>query len=198
MKRDLTSSMYPPAARRQLFGWLMMASATAAYWLPAVAECRLGGHGVDPVESKTVEYTAIAGSEDIWLFRRSVFMLGVIEQRQIENRRWRIARYRADKSSSSDKDGMITATEPAEVAFINGQVHGSPGCGAWVGTYRLSGDSLTSDVDTALAGLCSSKQSKQAYFVQKALKGERRIESIGSNILLRDNNGIGMILLVPS
>lgn len=129
--------------------------------------------------------------------QHSTIVLSSVRQNGIENRRWQIATYRGDGNNSTQKDELIDTWEQADIVFMNKRVYGSPGCGGWVGTYAVSGDNLTSDVGTILAGLCSSKQFAQAYLVEKALKGERRIEKEGSNVLLRDNSGRAMLLLVP-
>jgi heat shock protein HslJ len=130
--------------------------------------------------------------------QRSIIVLSAVRQEGIENRRWRIAEYRGGDNKSGQKDELIDAKLPTEALFMNGRLSGAPGCGAWVGKYSISGDTLTtSDVDVILAGLCSSEQSEQGAWVMKALKGERRIEKEGSNILLRDNTGRTMLLLVP-
>ncbi|HEY4010284.1 MAG TPA: META domain-containing protein [Acidobacteriaceae bacterium] len=124
--------------------------------------------------------------------------LTTVRREDIENRRWRIAKYRGiEINNSGQMQEMVNTNRPAEIAFANGQVHGSPGCGGLVGTYTISGDKLISDVDILLAGLCPSNQFDQSSLVMKALKGERRIEKDGSNILLLDKNGAAMVLLVP-
>jgi heat shock protein HslJ len=124
-----------------------------------------------------------------------LIVLSPVQQDGLENRRWRIIRYRGRKST--EKDELTDAMEPADVTFINGRVEGSPGCGAWSGTYRASGDHLTFDVGTFLSGLCSSDQLAEKYWVERDLNGATQIERDGGNILLRDRNGRAMILLVP-
>lgn len=128
---------------------------------------------------------------------RSTIVLKAAQQKGIENRRWGVARYRGADSNSTHQDELIDVNEAADVVFMNGRVYGSPGCGGWVGTYAVSGDKLSTDVGTVLAGLCSSGQFAQAAWVEKGLKGDRRIEKDGSNILLRDQSSRPMLLLVP-
>jgi heat shock protein HslJ len=126
-----------------------------------------------------------------------IVLLSPVRQTGIENQRWRITRYRGDEDNSTQKDGLIDAKETADIIFMNGQVYGSSGCGGWVGKYAVSGDNLTSDIGTILAGLCSPEQLAQSFWVEKALKGDRRIKRERNNILLRDWNGKTQLLLVP-
>jgi heat shock protein HslJ len=118
------------------------------------------------------------------------------KQEGIENRRWKIARYRGDDSNSTQVDKLSEPKYPAEIAFLNGRVLGSIGCGWMQGTYKISGDSLTLDVGFALGGLCGPDQSAQGGLILKAMEGGL-IEKEGSNILLRDQRGRAMLLLVP-
>jgi heat shock protein HslJ len=140
-------------------------------------------------------------SSDILTFRdrdqHSTIVLSPVRQNGIENRRWRIARYHGDENNSTQKDELIDASEQADVVFMNGRVYGSSGCGGWAGTYVVSGDNLASDVGAFLGGLCSSAQFAQGPMVEKALKGDRRIEQKDDHILLRDISGKAQILLVP-
>jgi len=76
----------------------------------------------------------------------------------IENRRWRIAKYRADDGQQTDKDGLIDAWRTAEITFQGGSVSGSPTCGGWQGSYKLSGRRMAVDADVILFGLCPPEQ----------------------------------------
>ena len=49
--------------------------------------------------------------------RQAIVVLSSLQQQGIENRRWRIARYRGDGSQHGDEEGLIDATEPAEITF---------------------------------------------------------------------------------
>jgi heat shock protein HslJ len=129
--------------------------------------------------------------------RYSHAMLAAAQQGGIENRHWRIAKYRGDENNSASKDELIDSKVPADVVFTKGQVHGGSGCGGWVGTYTIAGDTLISDVVAGVGGLCTSEGIRQGYWVEKALKGERRVEKDNDNIILRDKNDRAMILLVP-
>jgi heat shock protein HslJ len=115
----------------------------------------------------------------------------------IENRRWRIAKYRGDGTQKSHEQGLIDAAKTAEITFAKGRLHGSPGCGALVGTYRLSGDRLIIQADFVLGGLCPREESVQNQLILTALKGDLRMEEKGGNILLRDTSGKARLLLAP-
>jgi len=130
--------------------------------------------------------------------RQLLFVLNPIQSAGIEYRQWRIAKYRVDNSDRADKDGLIDATEPAWVLFMNGSVSGTPGAGAWKGTYKLSNGDLefdASDPGYAYSGAFREEQAVQDDLVCKAFKGTRRIEQRGDQILLRDKSGQAQILL---
>jgi heat shock protein HslJ len=129
--------------------------------------------------------------------RHSLIVLSSVQQEGIENRRWRIAKYRDRGDNPTQKDELIEAKESAEITFLNRRIFGSPGCGGWVGTYTISGDKLTIDAGSILAGLCSSQQETQSFSVERDLKGDTQIENNGTNIQLSDKDGRAMILLVP-
>ena len=115
----------------------------------------------------------------------------------IENRRWRIAKYRGDGTQKGDEEGLIDAAKTAEVTFSKGRIRGSPTCGALVGTYTLSGDQLTVQADVLIAGFCPPDQLAQNELVLNSLKGELRIEEKDDRVLLRDKSGNARVLLVP-
>ena len=115
----------------------------------------------------------------------------------IENRRWRIAKYRGDSTQRGDEQGLIDAAKTAEITFAKGRLRGSPTCGALVGTYTLSGDQLTVQADVLIAGFCPPDQLAQNLLVVNALNGELRIEEKDDHVFLRDKNGKARVLLVP-
>ncbi len=115
----------------------------------------------------------------------------------IENRRWRIAKYRGDSTQKGDEQGLIDAAKTAEITFSKGRLRGSPTCGALVGTYTLSGDQLTVQADVLIAGFCPPDQLAQNLLVVNALNGELRIEEKEDHVFLRDKNGKARVLLVP-
>jgi heat shock protein HslJ len=115
----------------------------------------------------------------------------------IEDRKWRISKYRADNSGQPDEDGLNDAKVGAWIVFSNGRVDGSPGCGGWTGTYKVSGDELTFQAGWLIAGLCPSEDMDNDSLVQKAFESGIRIEQSSDHILLRDKSGQAQILLVP-
>lgn len=97
----------------------------------------------------------------------------------------------------ADKDRLLDANEYAEVTFLNGRVRGSPGCGGWWGTYKLSGSQLTFDAGLSLFGICPPEDFAKDRLVEKAFRAAERIEDKGDHVLLRDTDGNVQILLVP-
>ena len=123
-------------------------------------------------------------------------VLNCLQQKGIENRRWRIAKYRGDRTQKGN-EGLLDATEPAEITFLHGRVEGSPECGAWEGIYEVSDDRVTVQAGWVLAGFCYPAGLAQDGPVEDAFKGELQIEGQGDHIVLRDMTGKARILLVP-
>jgi heat shock protein HslJ len=115
----------------------------------------------------------------------------------LENRRWRVAKYRASGNKEGDEPGLIDAAKTAEITFAKGRIHGSPTCGELVGTYRVSGDQLTVTADFILNGFCPPEQLKQNQQVLNVFKGDLRVEEKDDHIVLRDKSGQVRLLLVP-
>jgi heat shock protein HslJ len=115
----------------------------------------------------------------------------------IENRRWRIAKYRVDDGRQTDNDGLIDARRTAEITFQGGSVSGSPTCGGWQGSYRLSGMRMAVDANVILFGFCPPEASSQSLALVKAFKGELSMEKAGDEILLRGKDGRARVRLVP-
>lgn len=115
----------------------------------------------------------------------------------LENRRWRIAKYRGDGTKKGDEQGLIDAAKTAEITFAKGRIRGSPTCGALVGTYRLSGDQLTVNADVVIGGFCPPEQLTQNQQVLNAFKGDLRVEEKDDHIVLRDTSGQARVLLMP-
>lgn len=128
--------------------------------------------------------------------QQAMMVLNSLRQEGIENRRWRIAKFRGDAAQHDDEESLIEAPQPAEITFLHGRVEGSPGCGAWEGTYKVSGDHLTVQAGWVLAGFCYPAGFAQDRLVEAAFKGELRIEEKGDRVLLRDLTGNARILLV--
>jgi heat shock protein HslJ len=129
--------------------------------------------------------------------RQAIVVLNSLKQEGIESRRWRIAEYRSDGTRHGDEEGLVDATELAEITFLHGRVEGTPGCGAWDGTYKVSGDRVAVQARWILAGACSPAGFAQDRLVEDAFKGDLRIEEKGDHFLLRDERGNARILLVP-
>jgi heat shock protein HslJ len=114
----------------------------------------------------------------------------------IENHRWRIAKYRSDGTQKSNEQGLIDTTIPAKITLAKGEVYGSAGCGALVGTYTLFSKRLINiKADFVLAGLCSYEESAQNQLILTALKGDLRIDEKDDYFLLRDTSGKARVLL---
>ena len=126
-----------------------------------------------------------------------IMVLDSLPQRGIESRRWHIAKYRGEGTQKGDEEGLIEAMNTAEITFLNGRVEGSPTCGGWEGTYKLSGDQLTVHADVVLNGRCPPGMWAQSQLVVNAFRGDMRIDERDDHILLRDKNGKAHILLVP-
>jgi len=120
-----------------------------------------------------------------------------LEFSPIENRRWRIAKYRADDGQQTDKDGLIDAKRTAEITFQGGGVYGSPTCGGWTGRYKLAGRRTAVDADVILNGFCPPEEWSESLAVVKAFKGELSIQKAGDEILLRGKDGRARVRLVP-
>jgi len=154
-----------------------------------------------------------AGPNSVTFFgkdRQPIMVINSFPRRTIENRRWRIAKYRGDSSPSvmvlgrrlpitqqADKDGLVDAYDYAEVTFLNGHVTGSPGCGGWWGTYKLLGNQLTFDATLSLFGTCPDEDFVQNGLVESAFRAAVRIEEKGDHVLLRDKDRNVQIILVP-
>jgi heat shock protein HslJ len=115
----------------------------------------------------------------------------------IENRKWRIAEYRADDGQQTDKDGLIDALRTAVITFQGGGVYGSVMCGGLSGFYKLSGRRMEVDADFSLFGLCPREWLSESRAVVKAFKGELSIQKAGDEILLRGKDGTARVRLVP-
>jgi heat shock protein HslJ len=115
----------------------------------------------------------------------------------LENRKWRIAKYRANGNKKGDEQGLVEAPKTAEITFEKGHLHGSPTCGTLVGTYEFSGDQLTVKTDFILNGFCPPEQLAQNQEVLNAFRGSLRIEEKDDRISLRDKNGQVQVLLLP-
>jgi heat shock protein HslJ len=128
--------------------------------------------------------------------REPIIVLSDFPKEGIENRTWRIAKYRGDGKQPSDENGLVESGA-AFILFMNGRVTGSPGCGGWWGTYKLSGDRLKVDAELALAGTCYPEQFTEDDLAVNAFKSELWITKQDDRIILRESNGRPRIVLVP-
>ncbi|MGP0020903.1 MAG: META domain-containing protein [Candidatus Sulfotelmatobacter sp.] len=115
----------------------------------------------------------------------------------IENRKWRIAEYRADDGQKTDKDGLIDAVRTAVITFQGGDVTGYVMCGRLTGSYKLSGRRMEVDTGFSLLGLCPREELSESDAVVNAFKGELTILKAGDEILLLDKDGRARVRLVP-
>jgi heat shock protein HslJ len=115
----------------------------------------------------------------------------------IENRKWRIAKYRADDGQQTDKDGLIDALRTPAITFRGGGVYGSGLCGGLTGFYKLSGRRMEVDAGFTLIGFCPPEEWSESLAVVKAFKGELSIEKVGDEILLRGKDRRARVRLVP-
>ena len=115
----------------------------------------------------------------------------------IENRKWRIAEYRADDGQQTDEDGLVDAVRTAVITFQSGGVTGYVMCGSLTGSYKLSGRRMEVDTGFSLFGLCPREWSSESDAVVNAFKGELTIQKAGDEILLLGKDGRARVRLVP-
>ncbi len=118
-------------------------------------------------------------------------------QTVIENRQWRITKYRGDGSGQTNTEDLIDTKNNAWISFSNGHVGGSPGCGGWNGSYQLTAGELAFQAKWWVMGFCSEEDINNNSLVEKAFLAGSRIEPGDNEILLRDKNGNAQILLAP-
>jgi len=115
----------------------------------------------------------------------------------IEGREWRIVAY-------AKQPGSLWATHYRPfIAFANGVVKGSPGCGQFSGTYLRSDNRLTISAqwrdDKAS---CSSGEKEEAAGILQALNGVQRIDPEPTSwqsdtLLLKNASGALQVRLAP-
>jgi heat shock protein HslJ len=136
--------------------------------------------------------------------REPIIVLSDFPKEGIENRTWRIAKCRGDGTQPSDENGLIESGM-AFILFMSGRVTGSPGCGGWSGTYKVSGGRLKVDAEPSFFGTPCDYQFTAEHLVKfrendlvvNAFKGELWITKQDDRIILRDSNGRPRIVLVP-
>jgi heat shock protein HslJ len=127
--------------------------------------------------------------------RQPIMVLSDFTKEGIETRTWRIAKYPGNGKQPSDRNGLVESGM-AYILFLNGRVTGSPGCGGWWGTYKVSGDRLKVEAALSLFGTCELEQFAQDHLVVNAFKGELRITKQDDRMILRESNGKPRIVLV--
>jgi hypothetical protein len=126
------------------------------------------------------------------------FLIALIRLRSegLENRRWLITSY-FDGQTLVAAD--TTTNSPPQISFMHRHIDGTPGCGAFLGGYVLSGDRLKADVGWTLAGKCTGDWDaveRQNNLIVRALSSaERRIERDGHRVMLRDGQGTIQLML---
>jgi heat shock protein HslJ len=150
--------------------------------------------GSDAFEANLPRISRYSVNGDILTFLdlrdRPVMALARITANGLENRDWSIAQY-------SDGTNLVTPRENASIAFMNGRLDGSPGCGAMSGQYRLSGARLTVSYLWLLISGCCCTGDGQYRDVLSALSGDRIIQREGDKVILQDDQGATRIILKP-
>jgi heat shock protein HslJ len=114
----------------------------------------------------------------------------------LENRTWRIESY-FDGTSLVRAVEEFSAPPAPHLAFVHGNLYGSPGCGGFIGFYSLRQSDVTIHAGSILAGYCPPQNIKRSDTVSDALSGERVIERAGDRLILRDSDGQTRIVLTP-
>jgi heat shock protein HslJ len=108
----------------------------------------------------------------------------------LENKEWSIDQY-------YDGVNLVPATPEARVTFVNNFIDGSPGCGALLGNYILSGTRLKASVGWLLGGYCPGEFKPQNSGIVRALSGERTVERDDQRMVLRDAQETVQVILRP-
>lgn len=89
----------------------------------------------------------------------------------LEGTLWRIVSY-------TDASGVAVApVAPARIAFADGEIEGSPGCGSFVGEYRHDGATVVINAGAILTGGCLPPASwEQSAIVAEAISGSWRLD----------------------
>ena len=126
-----------------------------------------------------------------------LFTLNTLRSKGIENRDWRVTKYRNLKTQQSSNCQMLTPTQFTEITFVNGRLDGTLGCGGLVGSYKLSGERMTLNASSFLAGRCDGESDEQDYKALQAFKRSTRIEEQDGHIMLFDSVGEIQMQLDP-
>jgi hypothetical protein len=119
-----------------------------------------------------------------------VLTLSRVTATGLENNEWSIDQY-------YDGANLVPATPGARVTFVNKFIDGSPGCGALLGNYILSGTRLKASVGWLLGGYSPGEVKPQNDGIIKALSGERTVERDDQRMVLRDAQETIQVILRP-
>lgn len=128
--------------------------------------------------------------------RLPIMILNRIPKTGIEAHRWRIAKYRSTKGSIANRSSVADAKEFSDITFLQGRIHGSPGCGAWLGSYRLDHDALVVKAHSVVAAPCSNAEEAQNDEVVNIFKSDLRVEYLKDEVLLSTVDGKAAIVLL--
>jgi hypothetical protein len=149
---------------------------------------------MDTVEASLLKIAGYAMKADVLSFlddqSHSVLTLSRITATGLENKEWSIDQY-------YNGVNLVPATADAHVTFMNNFIDGSPGCGALVGNYILSGTHLKTASGWFLGGYCPGDFKPQNDGIVTALSGERTIERNDQRLVLRDAQGTIQVILKP-
>jgi prepilin-type processing-associated H-X9-DG protein len=122
---------------------------------------------------------------------RSVMALSRITANGLENREWSISEY-------WDGKALVAAEHEAYIAFWDGHVAGSPGCGGFLGGYTLSGEHLDFHATVLLAGSCPEPALTQMRRAAEAFDGVVRVrhDQLGRTVL-QDAQSLTRVVLRP-
>jgi hypothetical protein len=125
----------------------------------------------------------------------------------LEFRRWIIAEY-FDGASLTAPDlrypdhehpqGPLSTMSPPFIAFNRGDLEGTPSCGALMGGYALTGQSLKLHAGLFLRGWCPPNLLRQNDRVLAALRRATRIDPDGAQMRLRGDKDEVEVVLAPA
>lgn len=120
----------------------------------------------------------------------------------LEGHKWTIVAYR-------DGGGLVGSADrfsrPGWIYLGGNDLGGTPGCGSLIGSYRISGLSIAVESGALLTGNClgfrdgdSVNFLNDSNKVTAALNLATSIERRGDEVLLKDADGVTMIVLTPA
>lgn len=128
----------------------------------------------------------------------TLFTLSRLRSDGLENRKWYISSVFDGQSLVESRrvfpEPEVQRQRPS-VVFVHGSLDGTPGCGAWSGTYVLEQSTLSVEGGWNLMGPCFA-----GHIVNDAvdgLIGERTLEEDGDSIPMHDESGQVRLVLLP-